>query len=280
MIYGVLCASASDSRWHEMGHRTAFRTRWLNDVVYQVASFLMLREPTVWRWSHTRHHSDTIVVGCDPEIVTGRPPDIPTLLINLFNLKNLVLALKKLYIHAAGRLTESEDSFIPETECWKVYRTARIWLVILAAVIALALAVGSILPLMYIGLPVVYGGSLGLVLAVTQHLGLKEDVSDFRLNTRTIYLNPLLRFLYLNMNYQVEHHMFPMVPYYNLPKLHEKLKADMPPAYGGLIEVYSEIIPALLRQRKEPGYSIERQLPPTARPYVQPQLLETMSPTE
>jgi hypothetical protein len=29
---------------------------------------MVMRESTVWRWSHTRHHSDTIIVGRDPEI--------------------------------------------------------------------------------------------------------------------------------------------------------------------------------------------------------------------
>ena len=33
------------------------------------------------------------------------------------------------------------------------------------------------------------------------------------------------------MNYHVEHHMFPLVPYHALPELHAELKADMPPAY-------------------------------------------------
>ena len=37
--YGVLYGSASDSRWHECSHGTAFKTPWMNDAVYQIASF-------------------------------------------------------------------------------------------------------------------------------------------------------------------------------------------------------------------------------------------------
>lgn len=48
-VYGILYGTASDSRWHECGHGTAFRTRWMNDAVYHAASFMMFREPTVWR---------------------------------------------------------------------------------------------------------------------------------------------------------------------------------------------------------------------------------------
>ena len=64
---------------------------------------------------------------------------------------------------------------------------------------------------------------------ITQHAGLREDVLDHRLSTRTVYIDPVFRFLYLNMNYHVEHHMFPAVPYYNLPALHEEIKAYLPP---------------------------------------------------
>ncbi len=44
-VYGVLYGSACDSRWHECGHGTAFRTAWMNDVVYHIASFMVMRNP-------------------------------------------------------------------------------------------------------------------------------------------------------------------------------------------------------------------------------------------
>ena len=72
-VYGTLYGSSADSRWHECGHGTAFRSRWANDAVYYLASFMLLREPTLWRWSHVRHHSDTIIVGRDPEVLFTRP---------------------------------------------------------------------------------------------------------------------------------------------------------------------------------------------------------------
>src|SRR6202012_5430013 len=49
-----------------------------------------------------------------------------------------------------------------------------------------------------------------------QHAGLGENVLDHRLNTRTVRMNAVHRFLYWNMNYHVEHHMFPLVPYHRL----------------------------------------------------------------
>jgi Na+-transporting NADH:ubiquinone oxidoreductase subunit F len=102
---------------------------------------------------------------------------------------------------------------------------------------------------------------------LTQHAGLAEDVLDHRLNCRTVYFNRINRFLYWEMNYHLEHHMFPMIPYHALGKLHEELKADMPEPYSSIWAAYREIIPAMWRQRKDPAYFVERRLPPTARPY-------------
>ena len=45
-VYGALYGGAADPRWHECGHGTAFRTSWLNELVYIPASFMLLREPT------------------------------------------------------------------------------------------------------------------------------------------------------------------------------------------------------------------------------------------
>lgn len=267
-LYGILYGSASDSRWHECGHGTAFRTRWMNDVVYHIACFMIMREPTIWRWSHTRHHTDTIIVGRDPEIAAMRPPAILRLLCNIFAIASTWAALKGLVLHATGRLSQEEETFVPEMERGKVYLVARIWLAIHAATVALSLALHSWLPMMFVGvLPTMYGGWLTLYFGLTQHAGLAENVLDHRLNSRTVYMNPFFRFVYWNMNYHVEHHMFPMVPYHALPELHKAMLADTPTPYRSTIQAYREIIPALRRQMKDPEYFVRRMLPSSARPY-------------
>ena len=78
------------------------------------------------------------------------------------------------------------------------------------------------LPILIVGLPTFMEPGC-LFFGVTQHAGLQEDVLDHRLNTRTVYMNPIFRFLY-SMNYHLEHHLFPDVPYYSLPALHGELR--------------------------------------------------------
>jgi Na+-transporting NADH:ubiquinone oxidoreductase subunit F len=266
MIYGVLYASTSDSRWHEAGHGTAFKTDWLNNALYEIASFMVMRESSVWRWSHTRHHSDTIVVGRDPEIAVPRPPNLASLLLNFFALPVIPKYFRHILIHCMGRITPDEKTFIPESEYPAVVFRARIYLLIYASVIGLAVWQRSILPLMFIGLPTLYGSWLMPIYGYTQHAGLAENVLDHRLNCRTVYMNFVNRYLYWNMNYHVEHHMFPLVPYHKLPRLHEIVRPDMPVPYKNLWIAWREIIPAVLRQVKDPAYFVKRKLPtPTIR---------------
>lgn len=266
MIYGVLYASASDARWHEAGHGTAFRTDWMNNALYEVASFMVLRESVPWRWSHTRHHSDTIIVGRDPEIAIPRPPDLLEMFLKVFNYRAWRRYVTNITLHAIGRVTPIEATFIPPSEYPKVFLRARLYAAIVLTMIGLCVYFRTWLPFVFVLGPNLYGAWLMAIYGWTQHAALAENVLDHRLNCRTIYMNPVHRFLYWNMNYHTEHHMFPLVPYHQLPRLHALVKDDCPAPYPSLLAAYREIVPAVLRQIREPGWYVRRALPPTARP--------------
>jgi fatty acid desaturase len=82
--------------------------------------------------------------------------------------------------------------------------------------------------------PVFYCGRLVTLCGTPQHIGLVPDAADFRLCCRTYTCSPFIGFLYWNMQYHVEHHMFPAVPFYNLPALRKAFAHDLPPATHGL----------------------------------------------
>jgi Na+-transporting NADH:ubiquinone oxidoreductase subunit F len=260
-IYSVLYASTSDSRWHETGHGTAFKTDWMNNALYEIASFMIMRESTVWRWSHTRHHSDTIIVGRDPEIAVPRPPDLKAIIMSFFNLKGYPKYFKHIVLHSFGRMSAEEKTYIPEVEFPKVYRKARVYVAVYAIVIGVSIKTGSVLPLLLVGLTNLFGSWLVVTYGLTQHAGLAENVLDHRLNCRTVYMNWINRYLYWNMNYHVEHHMFPLVPYHALPKLHAAVKDDCATPYPSLFAAWREIAPTILKQVRDPGYHVKRQLP-------------------
>ena len=64
------------------------------------------------------------------------------------------------------------------------------------------------------------------VRAILEH-GAVVDTSSPLTAARTNLPGPLLRWLLFphHVNYHIEHHLFPAVPHYNLPRLHRELAA-------------------------------------------------------
>ncbi|SFS48115.1 fatty acid desaturase [Paenibacillus sp. BC26] len=257
-VYGVIYSTSAVSKWHESCHGTPFRTSWMNEALYQLCSFLILIQATNYRWSHVRHHTDTIIVGSDPEIMEPRPPMWSRLIKMIFRFGDIFGTFKSLFRHAFGRLTNTEKELIPPSDFRSLFWEARIFILVYAAIIGLCFYTQSLLPLMFVGLPAFYGFFLMTALNSTQHLGLYEDMLDHRLCVRTFYTNPIIRFLYTNMNYHMEHHMFPMVPYYNLPALHQEIKEDCPAAASSFTAALRETIAALWHARKDPTYVVPK----------------------
>lgn len=82
-----------------------------------------------------------------------------------------------------------------------------------------------------------YGAPLGRSLHLPQSIGLEFNVRAHRLCTR-------------NMNYYIEHHMHSDIPLHTLPKLHEKIRNPLPPAYPSRLSAYQELITTILRKQK------------------------------
>ena len=117
---------------------------------------------------------------------------------------------------------------------------------------------------MLVFVPRLIGGPVTDLLHLAQHTGLQMNVQDHRYSTRSFTASPVVRFFYFNMNHHIEHHMFPMVPFYNLPKLGAALRDQLPEPCKGLAGVYAEVLPAVHRQYREPGYYIHKAVPAPA----------------
>lgn len=265
LLYATLYAGPADSRWHEAGHGTPFATGWMNRWLYQAASFQVMRRPTVWRWSHARHHTDTLITGRDQEIQVRLPIRPVRLVLDFFGFELAPREFIATFHNAFGRISPEDQSFIPDSERRRVVLEARAWLAVFAAIAGVSLWMQSLLPICLVGLvPSIGGAWLYNFFGLVQHACLPENVLDHRLNSRTVLMNPVSRFLYWNMNYHVEHHMYPSTPYHALPLLHDAIRADCPPPYPSLICAYREVFPALRRQWRDPSYHVRRPLPSMA----------------
>ena len=273
MIYGSVYA-CSNARWHEYGHRTVFKTRKLNDFFYYISSFLAFFEPISWRWSHANHHSKTRFLDLDVEIADPRPTNLRILFFTeFFGYYRVKAEILKIIKHSfrifkpVKQFSEKEvkitvADLVPEQEIDKMVWSSRIFLLIVISTIFLSILLQSFIPFLLIVTPQIYRGPLLWILDFTQHAALKFDSNDHRETTRTVILGPILgTFFYANMQYHIEHHVCPQVPFYNLPKFHEKIKEQLPKPNYGLFAAYKEIIPAIIKQSKDSSYEIKKTIP-------------------
>lgn len=270
LLYGTLFAFG-ESAAHELSHGTVFRRRWLNEAAYWIACFMSGREPIYGRYRHARHHTFTSLRGLDPEGAGGRPRSLGlTVLEMLLRIQHNRVHGGAMLRHCFGIIDDVDRNVacIPESEHAAMCRNARIMAAAQALVVVWSVAFQTWLPVLLLLLPRCYGTWLHDLCSRTQHDGLASDVKDHRLTTRTILLGPVLRFLYWNMNYHIEHHMHPTVPFHALPALREAIRDELPPPSRGLRGAWREILPALIRQRKDPGYHLVPKLPepPAASP--------------
>ena len=267
LAYCTLWGGA-DAIWHECGHRTAFKTRRLNDVFYEIASFMNNFEAVRFRCTHSLHHTHT-ASSVDPHdfevegSIFWKPRTLFEFLVIFipgFGLLNLHRSLHfEILKHALAIETRVMKECIPDHRKASCIRNSRIYVFLWIVIILTSFAIGSWLPVLLILVPKFFA-TLNIVWGITQHIGLKEDVKDHRLSTRSIRLNPIFSFIYWKMEYHIEHHMFPMVPSHQLPKLHELIKEHLPEPQS-LLEAYKEIIPAVIKQAKDPNYHITVSVP-------------------
>ena len=268
-IYLIYCTwwGGADAIWHECGHRTAFKSRKLNDFFYHIGSFMNSFEAVRFKWSHSIHHNYTGSIDPHDFEVDGSIFWKPKKLLNFFiifipgiGLLNLNKSIQKEILqHALGIKTKVMKECIPDHKKQSCIFISRIYVLLWISITIFSMIINSVLPIFLFLIPKFFA-TLNIIWGLTQHIGLQDKVKDHRLSTRSIRLNPILSFIYWNMEYHIEHHMFPSVPSYNLPKLHEAIKHQLPKPQT-LFQAYKEIIPAIIKKTNDPNYYIPVKIP-------------------
>lgn len=260
LTYGTIWAY-SPSNWHETLHRTAFKSRILNDVFYYISSFMGNFEPIRWRWSHTFHHSHTLQTHdeYDFEIQLTRPTDLIYFFCQFIPFAQLLYPHKTLQTeiirHAFGNLTEVVKQNAPENEKKKIIRNSRFFVLIWISIVFYSFLISSWIPIFLLLFPTYIGAPLNQLVNITQHLAVPFDVKDHRLSTHSIKLNPIFSFLYYRMEYHLEHHLFPTVPSHNLPKIHQIIKDQIPKPHPSLFSFWRSVLPSVIKQAFDPNHT-------------------------
>ncbi len=253
--------------FHELVHGTVFRTQWLNGFFLRIFSFLgWYNHHSFWA-SHTEHHKYTLHPPDDLEVVLPQKFDTVGLwkwgIVNVRYPYHQLRARLKTFV---GRLPSDRwfTMLFPDSDPQRqraFLNWERTLLVGHLGIAGVSLAYGLWVVPLVITFPIMFGAWLQSLCNSAQHIGLSDNVTDFRLCCRTIYLNPVLQFMYWHMNYHTEHHMFAAVPCYRLGRLHRLIKSEMPYCPDGLVDTWTRINEIQRTQAANPGYHYVPDLP-------------------
>ncbi len=256
-LHGTVCSFFGGVACHELGHGTVFKTKWPNTVFLHLFAWLGWWDHVWFHISHRIHHKVTVHHGNDGEVVLPQRLNFKDwrfwLAILAWNPLNTWRAIVVYARRAAGQMDNAWYEFVLPADNQALRRRHRNWArlhLLLHAVLAIVfVATGNWILVFLVNIPSHYCGWLGFLCGTPQHYGMQPDVADFRRCCRTYLASGPAAFLYWNMQYHIEHHMYAGVPCYNLPKLRQTIEPDLPPAPRGLRATWKEILAIHRRQQ-------------------------------
>jgi fatty acid desaturase len=224
---------------HECIHRTAFKTRALNETVAFVIGVLILLPREYFRAFHFAHHRFTQDLARDPELATPKPASFRQWLWQASGLPYWIAQTRGTVAHALGRAPE--NFYKDDRQRRAVILEARIVLAIYALVFGVSVATGNNAALIYWVVPALLGQPALRLYLMAEH-GLCPLIPDMLENTRTTYTNALVRALAWNMPYHAEHHTYPAVPFHRLAEVNRAIAPRLKVTAPGYIAVQRQIL--------------------------------------
>jgi fatty acid desaturase len=242
---------------HDGAHRRLFKNGKVNDWVGQcLLAAPLLFSMDSYKKLHLKHHLDPLVQD-DPDLsLTGgypisRASFARKVLRDLFGVSYFKFI--RYFIYLASRPASSEDARAISGTV-RAVRNVPLSAVIGSIIGAQLLLLGGLTalghPLLYFGLWLLPAMTVLQVLlrirGIAEHAGYAPN-EDQRLNSRTV-INPIQTFVFAphGVNYHIEHHIYPSVPYFKLPDVHRAMKSrgSLPEAnvYPGYGKVLAELV--------------------------------------
>lgn len=206
---------------HETTHKTPFPNQRFNETVGH-ATGLILFQPFLWfRYFHLAHHRFTNDPERDPELESGKPDTPMQYLLHVSGLGVWRANITQVFNNALGR---TKTDYLPKSTLPRIQKEAR-WMLLTYALASLSLPFTPILLWVWI-IPMLLGQPFLRLYLLAEH-GRCAPVANMFENTRTTFTNRIVRFLAWNMPYHTEHHVYPSVPFHNLPALHNLIKDEL-----------------------------------------------------
>lgn len=229
---------------HECVHRTAFATRIGNEIVGWLAGLLSFYNFTYYRYYHTWHHRYTQDEERDPELMSPKPRTVWEYLWEISAIP-FWLYRPSLFIGLAmGRI--KKYPFLPASARFSVAVSAALQFSVYVAGLV-SIAMGYHVIWFYWFFPAILGQPLLRAILIAEHTGCTTDANGLT-NTRTTLTNPLVRLLMWNMPFHTEHHLYPSIPFHQLPRAHRELLEHLVHVAPNYVVANKTIISSLATQ--------------------------------
>jgi fatty acid desaturase len=157
--------------------------------------------------------------------------------------------IENLFRHSLGKTSESEKNYIPESEIKSLIFESRMMSIGYILIIFLSIYFSSTFFLIYWFIPRILGEPFLRLVRMVEHTG-KDETADMIHNTRTSFPSAFLKFLYWNMPYHIEHHLYASVPFHKLPKFHNLIKPHTDEVESSILSVHIEILKQIWKNKK------------------------------
>ncbi len=221
---------------HEAVHGTLSRHPRRNAVFGAICAWPVLQNFSAYRVLHLRHHAHLGEEG-DPDHYNNYTRW--TWLVFAMHWGRLIIGYP-VYIVAIPVLGFLHGTW--RERFWIAVEVLCVAGLITAAVLAPipreALVFGWLVPMIFIN-------TLVNIRGMSQHTLLEHPDDEIR-GTRSILTSPIVAFFMCNENYHLEHHLYPGVPWYNLPALHRATKAELARRGAPYIRSYASFVRAFV----------------------------------
>ncbi len=245
--YAIILMVPAYALSHETGHKTAFKTKWLNEIVFYLASWLYGEEPIHRRYSHANHHQMTWHAGKDSQMPFDTPMGLGGWLLEASSLGLLRFhgeVTIRLLLRRPSRIMQD---VIPDNLFPAAQRNQALF-VLGYALVLLPLFFSQYWTLWFLILPRFIGAPVMMIFTILQHAELQENDPDIRKSTRSFRGSWWASFLYMNMENHVEHHLYSSIPFHALPKLKNELDGQVPKADPGFLRSSLDVLSVVTRR--------------------------------
>lgn len=226
---------------HEATHRTLFKSRRINISLAWCCGVVVLVPPLWFRYFHFEHHRHTQDPDRDPELAQKKPATLSEIVWHISGIPVWYSQIKTLLVNAGGRC---KDTYVPATAARSICRESRVILSIWLLVIVLAVGFSRADVLMVWCAALLSGQPFLRLYLMAEH-GRCPLVANMFENTRTVFTHYIIRKLAWNMPFHAEHHAYPNVPYYNLPRFHRLIKTQLKVTSNGYLEFHRDTLRSL-----------------------------------